>query len=282
MTDLMRAAAQQALEALDKSLYMNDYCGLEVSKHDQPDVTDAIENLRAVLAEPEPCQYPDCVDNGPEGKCTRWLLAECSKSEDYKPKRPAEPVQEPDSPERRCGGPGCDLKCCQPVAQRGAMFHTHPAVERQRSVEAAVRPACGVDPAAKAETVQEPVAYSQGRTLHWHEGKGVNDAQLYLAPPKLDKGPVVAQISPNITSAIEEWKQLGGEIIRNEPPSAQLPPLPKNLHSLAGNIWCSICEWADAEPGAEASAAAKQINKALEEELLAYAKEALRLNGVNV
>ena len=102
------------------------------------------------------------------------------------------------------------------------------------------------------------------------------------APPKLDKGPVVAQISPNITSAIEEWKQLGGEIIRNEPPSAQLPPLPKNLHSLAGNIWCSICEWADAEPGAEASAAAEQINKALEEELLAYAKQALRLNGVNV
>jgi hypothetical protein len=35
------------------------------------------------------------VDNGPEGKCTRWLLAECSKSEDYKPHRPAEPEQEP-------------------------------------------------------------------------------------------------------------------------------------------------------------------------------------------
>jgi hypothetical protein len=35
------------------------------------------------------------VDNGPEGKCTRWLLAECSKSEDYKSHRPAEPVQEP-------------------------------------------------------------------------------------------------------------------------------------------------------------------------------------------
>ena len=70
----------------------------------------------------------------------------------------AEPVQEPDSPERRCGGPGCDMKCCQPVAQRGAMFHTHPAVELQRSVESAVRPACAVDPAAKAQPVQEPVA----------------------------------------------------------------------------------------------------------------------------
>ena len=51
----------------------------------------AISALRAALEQPEPCQYPDCVDNGPEGKCTRWLLAECSKSEDYKPHRPAEP-----------------------------------------------------------------------------------------------------------------------------------------------------------------------------------------------
>jgi len=31
-----------------------------------------------------PCRYPDCVDNGPEGKCMRWLLAECEKSEDYR------------------------------------------------------------------------------------------------------------------------------------------------------------------------------------------------------
>ncbi len=29
---------------------------------------------------------------------------------------------------------------------------------------------------------QEPVAYSIGRTLHWHEGRGVNDAQLYTPP----------------------------------------------------------------------------------------------------
>lgn len=46
------------------------------------------------MAESEPCQYPDCVDNGPDVECTRWLLDECSMREDYKPKRPAEPVQE--------------------------------------------------------------------------------------------------------------------------------------------------------------------------------------------
>ena len=37
--------------------------------------------------------------------------------------------------------------------------------------------------AALAEPV-EPVAYSVGRTLHWHEGKGVSDAQLFAASPQ--------------------------------------------------------------------------------------------------
>jgi len=32
-----------------------------------------------------------------------------------------------------------------------------------------------------ADPVQEPVAYSVGRTLHWHQGCGVTDAQLYTA-----------------------------------------------------------------------------------------------------
>ena len=35
---------------------------------------------------------------------------------------------------------------------------------------------------ALAEPEQEPVAYSIGRTLHWHDGKGVDDAQLFAAP----------------------------------------------------------------------------------------------------
>ena len=28
-------------------------------------------------AAPGKCNYPDCVDNGPDGKCMRWLLGEC-------------------------------------------------------------------------------------------------------------------------------------------------------------------------------------------------------------
>ena len=54
---------------------------------------------------------------------------------------------------------------------------------RRRSAITALR-------AALAEPVQEPVAYAVGRTLHWHEGKGVNDAQLYLAPPQRPAEPV--------------------------------------------------------------------------------------------
>lgn len=57
--------------------------------------------LKAKQAEPvkpvqEPCRYPNCVDNGPDGKCTRWLLAECSMSEDYKPHHPAAPIIKPE------------------------------------------------------------------------------------------------------------------------------------------------------------------------------------------
>ena len=79
MSDL-RTAANQMLEALEGGADSWQLVG------------PAIDALKEALAEPEPCRYPDCVDNGPDGKCTRWLLAECSKSEDYKPKRPAEPV----------------------------------------------------------------------------------------------------------------------------------------------------------------------------------------------
>jgi hypothetical protein len=91
MTDtitLPRAVVQQALEALENS-------SPDQYPEDAGVFYDAKDALRAALEQPGPCQYPDCVDNGPEGKCTRWLLAECSKSEDYKPHRPAEPEQEP-------------------------------------------------------------------------------------------------------------------------------------------------------------------------------------------
>jgi hypothetical protein len=54
-----------------------------------------VDRFRSAQSEPEPCRYPACVDNGPEGKCTRWLLAECSKSSDFKPHRSAEPVRGP-------------------------------------------------------------------------------------------------------------------------------------------------------------------------------------------
>ena len=78
MSEKLREAARQALEALE--------AGPDVDPIFASETEDA---LRAALAEPEPCPYPECVDNGPDGKCTRWLLAECEKSEDFL--RPAQP-----------------------------------------------------------------------------------------------------------------------------------------------------------------------------------------------
>ena len=154
----------------------------------------------------------------------------------------AEP-QEPDSPERRCGGPGCDMRCCQPVEEpvawadkisfEGAMasgkghdvwpkagdyetrtgraligLYTAPP---QRPAEPVQEPVAGVvlNEEGRAALVEhgreewhcvvrnarrlyaappkrpaEPAAYSVGRTLHWHDGKGGSDAQLFAAPPQ--------------------------------------------------------------------------------------------------
>lgn len=83
MSEKMREAARQLLNAWDDQPSYQKPLALYRS----------IVALEAALAEPEPCQYPDCVDNGLDGKCTRWLLAECERSEDFL--RPAQPVQEP-------------------------------------------------------------------------------------------------------------------------------------------------------------------------------------------
>lgn len=44
--------------------------------------------------------------------------------------------------------------------------------------------------------VAEPVAYSIGRTLHWHPGRGINDAQLYAAPPQREPLPAGFRLVP--------------------------------------------------------------------------------------
>ena len=99
MTDL-RTAAQQALEALGlwatgrdmDAVALNDLIfRLEGAlAQRQPDPVD--EYRKGFIAgqidmrdreqaepvqEPVACRYPDCVDNGPEGKCIRWLVGEC-------------------------------------------------------------------------------------------------------------------------------------------------------------------------------------------------------------
>ena len=48
-TTTLAEAAKALLAACDTSVYMNDYCGLEVSKHDAAGVNEAIEGLRKAL-----------------------------------------------------------------------------------------------------------------------------------------------------------------------------------------------------------------------------------------
>jgi hypothetical protein len=68
MSGDLRKAAQAVIQAWDDPVFV------------ATGVCRALDDLRAALAK---CDYSDCVDNGPDGKCIRWLLAECEKSEDY-------------------------------------------------------------------------------------------------------------------------------------------------------------------------------------------------------
>lgn len=31
----------------------------------------------AIMRREKACKYPQCVDNGPDGKCTAWLIGDC-------------------------------------------------------------------------------------------------------------------------------------------------------------------------------------------------------------
>ena len=89
-----RSTVEQALEALQNCANGEDDVLL---------TRDALAALRAALAEPD----IDPVDEYRKG----FIDGQIDMRD-----RPAEP-QEPDSPERRCGGPGCDMKCCHPVEE---------------------------------------------------------------------------------------------------------------------------------------------------------------------
>lgn len=71
--DKIKMALEALIAALDEHSYTNDYCGIEVSKHNAPKVWNAIEEARSALAalsQPVAPQeavvkaihYPDCWD----------------------------------------------------------------------------------------------------------------------------------------------------------------------------------------------------------------------------
>lgn len=58
----------------------------------------------------------------------------------------------------------------------------------------------------------EPVAFSIGRTLHWHEGQGRTDAQLYATPQ-----PAPARVPPGLRAAAEFTREDLGPTGSNYP-----------------------------------------------------------------
>ena len=167
----LRTAAQQALEAWD---------GGEIKWFKR--AYTVMENLRSALAEPsdstkpvvesetasEPVQEPvasaglgplpePAQPAEPEGYMPGclWPLPAtpdyytAEQMREYALRAQAEP-QEPDSPERRCGGPGCDMKCCQPVQEPQGCDHcNHPLYAATKCR------VCG----RVTEPAQEPVAW---------------------------------------------------------------------------------------------------------------------------
>jgi hypothetical protein len=47
-------------------------------------LTRELNEARAAL-KASSCAYPDCVDLGPDGKCTKWLLGKCDPTLEAKP-----------------------------------------------------------------------------------------------------------------------------------------------------------------------------------------------------
>ena len=176
MIEKLRVAAQQLLEAWD-----------DFNSYEKPSLHQRIEALRAALAEPEPCQYPECVDNGPDGKCTRWLLAECEKSEDFL--RPARP----DVPESSFG----NLKPVGWFEPPHGAFRANPQyrIRFPSQLLSWQIPLYTHPPKAEPEPAQEPVAVHQFRKQYcanWYDGHPdhtdgggpYEERTLYLAPPQ--------------------------------------------------------------------------------------------------
>lgn len=70
MVDTFRAELQALVKAYDEH-------GGRWPDSDVQALFDAVTRARTLLAEPEPCGYPSCVDDSPDESCSRWLTGEC-------------------------------------------------------------------------------------------------------------------------------------------------------------------------------------------------------------
>lgn len=90
--EVMRAAEDKIAEirarhdavnnVLRGSSQMHDDRGYLLAEVER--LTQEISEARAAL-KASSCAYPDCVDQGPDGKCTKWLLGKCDPTLEAKP-----------------------------------------------------------------------------------------------------------------------------------------------------------------------------------------------------
>ena len=82
---------------------------------------------------------------------------------------------------------------------------------------------------------QEPVAYSEGRTLHWHEGRGVNDAQLYTTPPA---APVQEQFGPKeiLQMIVDHAAQRQWQGLTDEEVNEWTPEIHAVIHAIEAKL----------------------------------------------
>ena len=178
----LRTAAQQALEFLDAEFGWS------------PGEAPRIDALRAALAEPvqePPCatrecmpsECPNCVSLQDQNTELDRKLADLEQTSlelcnvcGWKTLIPGDCCLNCERKHPPLGQASTDVpltvysvKKAEPVQEPVAWSHINGTSDTkwhppQRPVEPVQKP--------------KPVAYAVGRTLHWHEGKGVNDAQL--------------------------------------------------------------------------------------------------------
>lgn len=76
---MTEAERQQVIDALEASLGHLRKVEAEYMTADGQFAAEyaQLNEALAIMRMESACKYPECVDNGPDGKCTAWLIGDC-------------------------------------------------------------------------------------------------------------------------------------------------------------------------------------------------------------